>query len=73
MTADEYRTAISDLGLTQLGAGRWLGISKRTAQKFAADGPSPPAARAIQMLRMMTPGQATRFLKVSHPSAFVED
>lgn len=49
MTPAKYRDVLEALGLTQLAAGRWLGVSKRTAQKFAADGPSPPAARAIQM------------------------
>lgn len=50
MTPAEYRTAIATLGLSQLAAGRWLGVSPKTAQRYAVDGPSGPAARAIQML-----------------------
>ena len=49
MTADQYRAAISTLGLSQLAAGRWLGVSNKTAQRYATDGPSGPAAVAIRM------------------------
>ena len=50
MTADEYRAAISELGLSQIAAGRLLGVSPRTAQVYAAKGPSGPAAFAIRLL-----------------------
>lgn len=49
MTAAEYRAALSALGLSQLAAGRWLGVSPKTAQNYATKGPSGPAARAIRM------------------------
>ncbi len=49
MTPAEYRAALSTLGLSQLAAGRWLGVSNKTAQRYATDGPSGPAARAITM------------------------
>jgi hypothetical protein len=49
MTADEYRAALSTLRLNQQSAGRWLGVSRKTAQNFATKGPSGPAARAIRM------------------------
>lgn len=48
MTSHEYRSALNTLGLSQLAAGRWLGVSKRTAQNYAKDGPSSCAAKAIQ-------------------------
>lgn len=48
MTAAEYRTALTTLGLSQLAAGRWLGVSNKTAQRYAVDGPSASAAKAIQ-------------------------
>jgi len=48
MTPAEYRTALTTLGLSQLAAGRWLGVSPKTAQRYASDGPSPGAAKAIQ-------------------------
>lgn len=47
MTPAEYRTALATLGLSQLAAGRWLGVSPKTAQNYATKGPSGPAARAI--------------------------
>jgi hypothetical protein len=47
VTALEYRAAISTLGLSQLAAGRWLGVSPKTAQNYATVGPSGPAARSM--------------------------
>jgi hypothetical protein len=35
MNADEYRAAIAALGMTQLGAGRVLGIAGRKSRRFA--------------------------------------
>lgn len=49
MTPAEYRAAIAALGLSQLAAGRWLMVSPKTAQRYATDGPSGPAQRAILM------------------------
>lgn len=50
MTADEYRDALHRLGLSQVGAAAVLGVSPRTAQTYAAEGPSGPAALAIKLL-----------------------
>ena len=50
MTPADYRAALSTLGLSQLAAGRWLGVSNKTAQNYATVGPSGPAARAMRML-----------------------
>lgn len=49
MSPAEYRVALANLGLSQLAAGRWLGVSPKTAQRYAVDGPSGPAAQAIRM------------------------
>ena len=49
MTPEEYRAAIATLGLSQLAAGRWLGVSPKTAQNYASKGPSGPAAVAVKM------------------------
>lgn len=49
MTPAEYRAALATLGLSQLAAGRWLGVSPKTAQNYATKGPSGPAARAVGM------------------------
>lgn len=48
MTPDEYRAALSTLGMSQLAAGRWLGVSPKTAQNYASKGPSNPAALAMK-------------------------
>lgn len=49
MDAQEYRAALATLGLSQLAAGRWLGVSPKTAQNYASKGPSGPAAVAVRM------------------------
>lgn len=49
MSPDQYRAALASLGLSQLAAGRWLGVSPKTAQRYATEGPTGPAARAIEM------------------------
>lgn len=53
MTPAEYRAALATLGLSQLAAGRWLGVSPKTAQNYASKGPSGPAAVAIRMALMI--------------------
>ena len=62
MTPEAYRSALETLGLSQLAAGRWLGVSNKTAQRYAVDGPSGPAARAVQMLLKMTEAQRKKAL-----------
>lgn len=49
MDGAQYRTALATLGLSQLAAGRWLGVSNKTAQRYATTGPSGAAARAVGM------------------------
>ena len=68
MTPADYRAALATLGLSQLAAGRWLGVSKRTAQSYATEGPSPPAARAIRTLLMLPPEwRANALTDISKP------
>ena len=51
MTPTKYREAIKALGWSQLEAGRRLGVSDNTAQRYASSsGPSGPAARLIRLL-----------------------
>jgi len=57
VTPDEYRAALKALGLTQVGAGKLLCVSPRTAQTYASEGPSGPAAFAIRLLLNMTDDQ----------------
>lgn len=47
MTPAEYRVALATLGLSQLAAGRWLGVSNKTAQRYATTGPTGPAAKSM--------------------------
>lgn len=47
MTPATYRTALATLGLSQLAAGRWLGVSKATAQRYATHGPPATAGKLI--------------------------
>lgn len=49
MDAQEYRSALKVLGLSQIAAARWLGVSPKTAQNYASKGPSGPAAVAVRM------------------------
>jgi len=37
MTADDYANAIAELGLSQVGAARFLDIGERTSRRFIAD------------------------------------
>lgn len=50
MTAKQYLAAIEKLGLNQQAAGRWLGVSPRTAQNYAAKGPPEPVAKLIRLV-----------------------
>jgi hypothetical protein len=59
MNPEEYKAALSALGLSQQAAGRWLMVSPKTAQNYATSGPSGPAARAVLMaleMRSREPG-----------------
>ena len=48
----EFSKAIDALGLTQVGAGRFLGVDPRTCRRYVADElPLPPAA--AMLLRVM--------------------
>lgn len=48
MSADAYRQALSALDLSQGQAAKWLGVSLKTSHLYAKNGPSGPAAKAIQ-------------------------
>ena len=69
MTPQEYRAALAALGLSQLAAGRWLGVSPKTAQNYATVGPSGPAARAVVMLLDMSPAARAKALARVMPDA----
>ena len=48
MTRDEYRAALAAFGLSQLEAGRCLGVTGRTAQNWAARGCPEPIGRLLR-------------------------
>ncbi len=62
MTADEYRAALRDLGLSQVGAAPVLGVSRNTAQNYAAHGPSGPAALAMRLLLALPKADRAKWL-----------
>ena len=52
MTGRQYQAAITLLGLNQQEAGRWLGVSSRTAQNYCRRGPPEPVARLLRLVVM---------------------
>lgn len=62
MTPADYRAALSTLGLSQLAAGRWLNVSPKTAQNYAKNGPSGPAARAVGLALDLERARAWGFI-----------
>lgn len=49
MTGPDFITAITTLGLDNHQAAQWLGVSVKSVRRYAVDGPSPGAAKAIQV------------------------
>jgi hypothetical protein len=52
MTPQEYFDAISDVGMTQVGAARFFGIDGRTSRKWVAGTNAVPPAVSM-LLRVM--------------------
>jgi hypothetical protein len=52
MTRTEYRAALKTLGMSRLGAGKVLGLSKRQAQRVAA-GHSKVPKPVAKLVRLM--------------------
>lgn len=53
MTPTDYRDALADLGLTQSGAARFLGVDGKTSRDWAnptMPGPPEPVARFLDYL-----------------------
>ncbi len=62
MTARQFKLALDKLGLSQMGAGRMLGIDGRTVRRYVADG--SPGARGIpeplaKLLRLAVAGKVS--------------
>lgn len=58
MTADQFRSALSRLGLSQLGSARLFGTGSRTPRRWANGEAAVPAPIAI-LLRLMLDGKVT--------------
>lgn len=54
MTPAEYRRHIEALGLSQIEAGRWLGVSPRTAQRWATVGPPEVVAKLLRLMKLLS-------------------
>jgi DNA-binding transcriptional regulator YiaG len=52
MTPKQYAEAIEHLGLSQRGAGKFLGVDERTSRKWIAGGARIPGSVA-KLLRLM--------------------
>lgn len=50
MTPKQYNATIAKLGLSQLAAGRFLGVAPRTAQNYAAKGPPESVAKLLRLM-----------------------
>jgi hypothetical protein len=56
MTATEYRSALKQLGLTQVGAGKLLGVNPVSSRRWAATGVT---GTAELLLRLLLAGKVT--------------
>jgi DNA-binding transcriptional regulator YiaG len=62
MTGPAFRHALDQLGLTQIGLGRVLGVDPRTVRRWADQGLDGPAAILIRLLLRgkLTPADITK-------------
>lgn len=58
MTANQFRTAIDKLGLSQRGAGSLMGVDERTSRRWALGERTVPPCVAI-VLRLLLAGKIT--------------
>ena len=58
MTPRAFKAAIKRLGMSQAGAGRYLGVSERTAARYCSGDADVPEASAL-LLRCLIANQIT--------------
>ena len=58
MTANQYRAAIARLGLSQVQAGKLLGVMPRQSRRWIAGDAAIPES-AAKLLRLMVAGKLT--------------
>lgn len=63
MTPAEYLAALKRLGWSQIGAAKYLGVTQRTAQRYAANGPPPPVARLLAYIERYGPELAREYME----------
>lgn len=63
MTPTEYLAALNRLGWSQIGAAKYLGVTKRTAQRYAANGPPSPVARLLAYIERYGPELAREMME----------
>jgi DNA-binding transcriptional regulator YiaG len=56
MNGEEYRRAIESLGLSQVGAARFLGVNETTSRRWGADRRPIPTAVAMLLGTMVRKG-----------------
>lgn len=57
MTANQYRTALERLGLSQVGAARLFGVNDTTSRRWAAEGVN---GVVVILLRLMVAGKVSK-------------
>ena len=57
MSRKQYREAIAQLGLSQAAAGRYLGISERTAHRYVSGDAEIPASSALLLRSLIHHGE----------------
>lgn len=62
MTAEKYLAGLEALGLSQVGAAPLWGVSPRTAQSYAANGPPKTVAMALELLLRFPKEERDRFV-----------
>ena len=64
MTGREFRAALDQLGLTQVGLARLLGVGPRTTRRWADQGLDGPAQILIRLLLVgaVTPAAITKVI-----------
>ena len=55
MTPHQFQRAIDYLGMSQAGPGRFLGVSERTAYRYASGNAKIPTAAALLLRAMVDP------------------
>lgn len=69
MTANEYRKALEQLGLSIIGAAQFLGVSKRQSQYYAAGETPIPKPVSILLVMYLEHGLPSRNASPEPPAS----